>query len=281
LYYLLKIATTLLLKIFFSKRIVQLQSLFATKGPLLLVANHPNSFLDAIIIGAACKYPVHFLARGDAFAKKRYRFLLEGLNMIPIYRMREGREKLYLNANSFEKVQAVLNAHGIVLIFIEGICMLTHELQPFKKGAARIVIEYKGSKALRILPVCVRYEQLPAVFKKLYIGSGKLFDASVFLKEKDTLQIVRNFNAIMNTQLRALLQEGDRLIAANISKPATITHILSVIIWPIYWPVHKVVYLLTKKTVFFDSVLFGVMLLIIPVWLLLLMLLSVYLTYNF
>jgi len=281
LYYLLKIATTLLLKIFFSKRIVQLQSLFATKGPLLLVANHPNSFLDAIIIGAACKYPVHFLARGDAFVKKRYRFLLEGLNMIPIYRMREGREKLYLNANSFEKVQAVLNAHGIVLIFIEGICMLTHELQPFKKGAARIVIEYKGSKALRILPVCVRYEQLPAVFKKLYIGSGKLFDASVFLKEKDTLQIVRNFNAIMNTQLRALLQEGDRLIAENISKPATITHILSVITWPIYWPVHKVVYLLTKKTVFFDSVLFGVMLLIIPVWLLLLMLLSVYLTYNF
>jgi 1-acyl-sn-glycerol-3-phosphate acyltransferase len=281
LYRLIKMATTILLKIFFSKRIVQLQSLFATKGPLLLVANHPNSFLDAIIIGAACKYPVHFLARGDAFAKKRHRFFLEGLNMIPIYRIRDGRSRLYLNAKSFEKAQAVLNAHGIVLIFIEGICMLTHELQPFQNGAARIVIAYKGSKALRILPVCVRYEQLPAVFKKLYIGSGKLFDASVFLKEKDALQIVRNFNTIMNTQLGVLLQEGDRLISANTPKPATIAHILRFILWPIYWPLHKFVYLLTKKTVFFDSVLFGVMLFIILVWLLLLMLLSVYLTYNF
>ncbi len=70
LYTIIKIAARLLLKIFFQKKVIAATELFETRGPLLLVANHPNSFLDAIIIGATCKYPVHYLARGDAFQKK-------------------------------------------------------------------------------------------------------------------------------------------------------------------------------------------------------------------
>jgi 1-acyl-sn-glycerol-3-phosphate acyltransferase len=280
LYWIIKILIRGLLYLFFSKRIKQASESYNSKGPILLVANHPNSFLDAIIIGASFNKPVHFLARGDAFIKRHHRFFLEGLNMIPIYRMREGRSKLYLNASSFVKTQAVLNSNGIVLIFIEGICLLTHELQPFQKGAARIVMDYKGEAPLHILPVCVRYEQIPAVYKKVAIVAGNLFEASSFLKEKDALTAVRNFNEKMYGEITRLLSYTSLIITSDTSKPGPVVKILKILIWPIYWPLSKFVYLITNKTVFFDSVLFGAMLIAIPAWIFILIRMVIYITFN-
>lgn len=68
-YPILKIFVRLALKIFCADIIVHNQRALSTKGPLLITANHPNSFFDAVIIGALFKEPVHFLARGDAFKK--------------------------------------------------------------------------------------------------------------------------------------------------------------------------------------------------------------------
>ena len=67
------------------------------KGPLLIVANHPDSFFDALVIAANCTYPVSFLARGDVFTKPWHNFLLRALNMMPVYRQREGKEHLHKN----------------------------------------------------------------------------------------------------------------------------------------------------------------------------------------
>lgn len=266
----LKIATRLLLKIFFQKQVIAATELFETPGPLLLVANHPNSFLDAIIIGATCKYPVHFLARGDAFQKKHYRVLLHSLQMIPIYRMREGRDKLHLNATSFISIQEVLNNHGIVLIFIEGICINSHHLQPFQKGAARIIMGYKGSAPLKILPVCVFYSQIPAVFNKVVVSAGKLFEADDFLKEKNTVKTVQNFNSIMRSALASQLVMSSELVSVDASQYPATRKIIKYIMLPIFWLLRRRVYAATKGTVFFDSVLFGTLLFILPIWVLLL-----------
>ena len=92
--------------------------LLKQKGPLLLVANHPNSFLDAIIIAAFFDQKIHSLARGDAFGKSWHRYLLSKLNMIPVYRISEGKQNLNLNYNSFEACKEILLLNGIVLIFI-------------------------------------------------------------------------------------------------------------------------------------------------------------------
>ena len=72
------------------------------KGPLLIAANHPNSFLDAIILSTIFKRPVYSLARGDAFVKPFYKKLLLSLNMFPVYRISEGVENLENNYETFE-----------------------------------------------------------------------------------------------------------------------------------------------------------------------------------
>jgi 1-acyl-sn-glycerol-3-phosphate acyltransferase len=89
---LLKILIQAGLWLFCNKIYLKNKQLFKTKGPLLIIANHPNSFLDALIIGSYYKRRVYFLARGDAFKKPIHRFLLESLNMIPVYRLREGKD---------------------------------------------------------------------------------------------------------------------------------------------------------------------------------------------
>jgi 1-acyl-sn-glycerol-3-phosphate acyltransferase len=153
LYSFIKIIVRLALKIFCARTIIKGESALQIRGPVLITANHPNSFLDAVIIGSRFDRPVHFLARGDAFRKPWHNRLLRLLNMIPVYRLSEGKENLSLNDSSFRRSKEILDAGGIVLIFIEGICVHKHELQPFKKGAARIAMESRANKKLHILPL--------------------------------------------------------------------------------------------------------------------------------
>ena len=78
-----------------------------SKGPLLIAANHPNSFLDAIIVATLFKNPVYSLARGDAFNGKLITKILTSLNMLPVYRISEGAENLDNNYSTFDECQDI------------------------------------------------------------------------------------------------------------------------------------------------------------------------------
>ena len=131
--YILKLFIRAALWLFCAEINTKNKYLLNTKGPLLIIANHPNSFLDAIIIASRYHRRIHFLARGDVFTKKHHRFLLKLLNMIPVYRLREGKEFLHLNEFAFVESTRLLKNKEAVLIFIEGTCLNTNQLQPFKK----------------------------------------------------------------------------------------------------------------------------------------------------
>ena len=77
------------------------------EGPLLIAANHPNSFLDAIIIATLFDKPVYSLARGDAFKKPLYARLLRKLNMHPVYRTSEGVENMEHNYSTFDACKVI------------------------------------------------------------------------------------------------------------------------------------------------------------------------------
>ena len=92
--------------------------------------------------------------------------------MIPIYRLSEGKENLVNNNYAFAASKKILENKGIVLIFIEGICLLTNQLQPFKKGAARIALDYQGQNALQILPIGIAYDRFNAWGKTVHVALG-------------------------------------------------------------------------------------------------------------
>ena len=254
---LLKILIRAGLWLFCHKIHLKNKQLFTTKGPLLIIANHPNSFLDALIIGSYYKRRVYFLARGDAFKKPIHRFLLESLNMIPVYRLREGKEYLHLNEYAFNKSIDLLSKDYAVLIFIEGICVNSNELQPFKKGTARIL---EGIQKLNIHPKVhiagIAFNQFRGIGKTVNLVVSEMNNIPTIQNSKDRVV----FNQIVFDQLK------QNILIPSIPTKFNKTHLFYKIHLPFYNLIKNFVAEKTKDTVFYDSVLFTVLLFTYPLF---------------
>jgi 1-acyl-sn-glycerol-3-phosphate acyltransferase len=244
----------------------------ATPGPLLVVANHPNSFLDAIIIGSRFDSPVHFLARGDAFTKSWHNKLLRMLNMIPVYRLSEGRENLSLNNDAFAACRQILARGGTVLIFIEGICINSHELQPFKKGAARIAMENIALPGLQILPLGIAYSALRQTGSTVHINAGAAIPANSLLPYGDEARDYRYFNDTLQPILTTLIRQPESAPRSRdflfwlLAPVAALGYLVHA---PLYFLLRAVIKHKTRGTVFHDSVMFAALLVLYPLFLLL------------
>jgi 1-acyl-sn-glycerol-3-phosphate acyltransferase len=248
------------------------------KGPLLIVANHPDSFFDALIIAAHCKYPVSFLARGDVFTKPWHNFLLRSLNMMPVYRQREGKEHLHKNQNSFDASVEVLKNGGVLLIFIEGTCLNKNEIQPFKKGAARILQQAVAQGiSPTVLPAVITYNGFKHFGKKIFLMLGKNVAATEFFKTNTAYQNAalerNNFNNHIMEEMTSLFKEPP---SKKYKRPLYLFPIIGIAwFWhaPLYVLIKTFVVHKTKGTVFYDSVLFAILLFVYPLYLILLFML--------
>jgi len=245
------------------------------RGPLLIVANHPDSFFDALVIAANCSHPVSFLARGDVFTKPWHDFLLRSLKMMPVYRQREGKEHLHKNQNSFDASVEVLKNNGILLIFIEGTCLNKNEIQPFKKGAARILQQAVAAGVTpSVLPAVITYNGFKHFGKKIYLMLGKTFSAGVYFRADSTSSSMplerNNFNNHVMQEMVSIFKEPP---SKKYKRPIYLFPIVGVAwFWhaPFYLIIKTFVAHKTKGTVFYDSVLFAVLLFTYPIYLLLL-----------
>ena len=232
--------------------------LLNTKGPLLIIANHPNSFLDAIIIGTRYNRTIHFLARGDVFTKKLHRFLLSLLNMIPVYRLREGKEFLHLNEYAFVESARLLKNNEAVLIFIEGTCLNTNALQPFKKGTARILQACHTENLFPQIHLAgIAYNNFKGIGKRVNLCIETFSQTTAILSPKDRV----NFN-------NAVFEKLSALILPTAHTPTIKKNALYYLNLPFYNLVYRFVDKKTKGTVFFDSVLFSVLFFLYPIYLL-------------
>ena len=121
-------------------------------GPVLLVANHPNSLLDPAMVAVAARRPVRFLAKAPLFSDKLVGWLVRAAGAIPVYRHRDDPGSTSRNTEMFSAVRDALVGGSAVGIFPEGISHSEPSLSTLKTGAARIALE--ASLALgRPLPI--------------------------------------------------------------------------------------------------------------------------------
>jgi 1-acyl-sn-glycerol-3-phosphate acyltransferase len=221
------------------------------------VANHPNSFLDAVIIGAFYQRKIHFLARGDVFQNPIFGYLLRSIGMIPVFRAREGKEHLHRNSHTFQESVDIMKGGGAILIFIEGICLNTHEIQPFKKGASRIL---ETLHAINVFPkvhvIGMAYNSFRGIGKSVNIDITEIGSIKPIIESSDRLI----FNA------RAM-EEMTKNIHLPLEK-TLVSHGFSYYFHlPYYRMIEYCVDLKFKQTVFFDSVLFAALLFTYPIYL--------------
>lgn len=208
LYQIIKIPARLVIKIYCKSLKVQPPEALQFKGPLLIACNHPNSFLDAIIITTLFKQPVHSLARGDVFKKKWMAFIFKNLNMLPVYRTREGVENLENNYKSFEACEELFKKNGVVLIFSEGLCINEWHLRNLMKGTARLALSsWEQNIPLQILPTGINYNSFRSFGKKVTLNFGKPFSRDDISLGNGFGKDVANFNAHLKTQMQPLILE--------------------------------------------------------------------------
>ena len=205
LYSFLKIIVRLVRPLFCRVIVIDKPALLKEKGPLLLAANHPNSFLDAILLDTLFEQPIWSLARGDVFKTKFTIRLLTALKILPVYRVSEGVENLSTNYETFDSCKEIFRRNGVVLIFSEGRCVNEWHLRPLKKGTARLAFSsWDEGIPLKILPVSINYNSFRSFGKNLFIQFGEL------IEEKDIASHVSDgsrFQAF-NKELRTQLAKG-------------------------------------------------------------------------
>jgi 1-acyl-sn-glycerol-3-phosphate acyltransferase len=126
-----------------------------SKGPALLVANHPNSLLDPVLVVAAVARPVRFLAKAPLFTTPSIGRVIKAAGAIPVYRKVDDPTQMRRNVDSFRAVYDALEQGAAVGIFPEGISHSEPSLVPIKTGAARIALgAFPQTKAaFPIIPV--------------------------------------------------------------------------------------------------------------------------------
>jgi 1-acyl-sn-glycerol-3-phosphate acyltransferase len=246
------------------------------KGPLVLALNHPNSFLDAVLLGAFMKEPVHFLARGDVFHKRWIRNILTSINMIPIYRIRDGKEKLSLNEQTFEKSKEVLNGNGILLVFVEGFCEHQTTLQlPLKKGAPRVIDAcWRQGVPVKILPIWLHYSSFSEHPKEIDIRMGAVIHKPAAAEGKDPAVVWQRINEHTAQALQLLTdmpKPPEHFVPLFYKMLLALPAIMGAILHtPLYVPLQGIVRHATRNNVHYDSVLFALLIFLYPVYLLVL-----------
>lgn len=157
-------------EIFFSRiRIVGAENLRLNTGAIL-VANHPNTFLDPLILTALSPGRLHYWAKSTLWNLPMLGSILDRMGAIPVFRKKDVAAGQTSGDNQLSIALAArkIMRGGWLLIFPEGGSHTGLSLKPLKTGTARVAFralqESKWEQDVAILPVALDYLE-PSVFR--------------------------------------------------------------------------------------------------------------------
>lgn len=210
LYAFLKIIFQTTLRVFFRQFKVVNQDLLPKKGPLIVVSNHPATFMDPIIAASLLKQQVHFIAKGTLFKSAFNSWVLRNLmNAIPVYRQQDNPNLSVARKNDaiFEKCFEFLENKGTLIIFPEGTSINERRLRKIKTGTARIALGAEARNdfglGVQILTVGINYSDAPTFRSDVWVNIDEPIEVSDFkeLYENNEFEGVRALTEIIRQRL--------------------------------------------------------------------------------
>ena len=104
-------------------------------GPAVLVCNHV-SYVDPLVIAAACPRPVRFVMGYQIFKIPVLNFVFRTGRTIPIAPAREDPQAL---ERAYDEIAKALEQGDLVVVFPEGKITYDGNLNPFRPGISRII----------------------------------------------------------------------------------------------------------------------------------------------
>lgn len=173
-YFLLKKYVTVGLTIYFKKwQSVNTHNMPAD-GPCILVPNHQNAFLDALLVVCGTKRNPWFIARGDVFKNPLAIKLLTFLRIKPLFRFRDGHEAMRKNDRMMNECINLLKEGECILIFAEGNHNQPWTTRELQRGFAHMALQYmeQTGKDISIIPVGYHYENHQDFRSRVLVSYG-------------------------------------------------------------------------------------------------------------
>ena len=205
-------------------------------GPVLVVANHPNSLLDPLIIFRVSGRSTRPLAKAPLFRKAGVGLMLRALNGLPVYRRQDSDgdpDQMARNEDTFRAAIDALRAGEAVQIYPEGISHSEPSLQPLKTGAARIALQTEAEAGwglgLHVVPIGLTYSRKTLFRGRCVAEVGEAIAVSSYREayEADDQAAARTLTADIASRLgavtlnlaeredRTLIETAERLYASE------------------------------------------------------------------
>jgi 1-acyl-sn-glycerol-3-phosphate acyltransferase len=282
LYNLLKIPAAISFWMYCRQLRVNNKDYFNSKGPLLIACNHPDSFLDAIVISSLFKRPVYSLARGDVFKNKLVAKILGSLKMLPVYRTSEGVQNMEHNYSTFNACKDIFKKNGIVLIFSEGRCVNEWKLRPLMKGTARLAISsWEDGIDLKILPAGINYQSFTVFGKNIHLNFGEMITRADVDLDNGFGRSLGSFNQQLQFRLEPLVYKIDKkdIVTLHERFAVPVAHSIKILLavpaaagyllhFPLTYPAKKIAAKFGGHNDHYDSMLVGLLFLAYPFYLL-------------
>ncbi len=179
--------------------------------PIIFSPNHQNALSDPMAVLLNTRFQPVWLARADIFKNKTIAAILRFLKIMPVYRMRDGKENLSKNDKTFSDSVKVLENNFALGLFPEAAHSGKRQMLPHKKAVPRIVFmaEEKAGFNLdiQIIPTGIYYSHYWKFNRNLIINFGKPIRAMEFLDEYR-----ENENSAIQSLRQRIIDEMEPLI---------------------------------------------------------------------
>ncbi|MFO7879322.1 MAG: lysophospholipid acyltransferase family protein [Bacteroidota bacterium] len=173
--------------LFYRKIVVEGKENIPKTGPVIYAPNHQNALMDPLAIIFTARQQVVFMARADIFHIPLLPAFFRWLKILPVYRIRDGKENLKHNDDSFDAVIQVLEKGRPIGLFPEAKHSNKRHLLGFKKGIPRIAFQAEERNnfelGVKILPVGIYYSKYNTFRNIVHIRYGKPIEVSDYITE--------------------------------------------------------------------------------------------------
>ena len=176
-------------------------------GAVMFAVNHPNGLLDPLIVTTNNIRTSYFLVKAAAFKKPLVEKILNKLNLIAIYRMRDGIDQLAKNEEVFNTCFNILKNEETLVIFPEGTDCKDRTVRTLSKGFTRIVfgcLEKHPEVKIKVVPVGLTYQNVTSFPTKVALHYGKPIDANEIYENNIPSKSINILKKEVDNQLKNL-----------------------------------------------------------------------------
>ncbi|MGB7395717.1 MAG: lysophospholipid acyltransferase family protein [Pricia sp.] len=175
--------------------------------PVLFLPNHQGALMDVLLIVTDCRRKPYFLTRSDVFKNPTLERFFTFLQMLPIYRIRDGRDSLGKNQAVFERCTRLFRKNQAIVMFPEGNHNRERRVRPLSKGFTRILfkaLNQAPNQEIYVVPVGLNYLKNDGFPDKVTLNYGQSIQVNGLYDPNDKKSSVDRLKGIVSKHLQAL-----------------------------------------------------------------------------